>query len=101
MDQLRIYRLNLQEYPFFNNTSQGIALFDLFGTFIIAFLLEKYLLNYLNISRKIYYTSLIPLGIITHLLIGQNTFLNSKLFNYDFNIYKIVIFSLIFYIIYN
>lgn len=89
MDQIRKYRLDLEEFPFFNNISQGIALFDLIGTFMIAYLFENYFTKF--VSRKIYYTSLIPLGIIVHWLIGQNTFLNSKLLNYNFNIYKMVI----------
>lgn len=96
LTELRKYRLYLEEMPFFNNKSQGIALFDLLGTFMIALLLEKYITNYFNITCKFYYTSLIPLGVIVHFIIGQNTFLNSKLLDYNFNIYKVLFLGLIY-----
>lgn len=96
MDELRKYRLYLEEYPFLNNNSKGIALFDLIGTFMIAYLFETYFTQF--ISRKIYYTSLIPLGVIIHYIINQNTFLNNKLFNINFNIYKVLFLGLILYI---
>lgn len=103
MSQLRIYRLDLEKYPFLNGDSQGIALFDLLGTFIIAFLLEKNtnVLNYFKITPKLYYASLIPLGVIIHWVIGQNTFLNSKLLNYNLNgiIYKVLFLCLFLYIL--
>lgn len=96
ISQLRKYRLDLEESPFLNGRSQGIALFDLLGTFMIAYIFEKSVLNYLNISRKIYYASLIPLGVIVHWIIGQQTFLNSKLLSNDFNIYKVLFLGLIY-----
>jgi hypothetical protein len=100
MDQIRKYRLNLEELPFLNSNSQGIALFDLLGTFMIAYIFEKSVLNYLNISRQIYYTSLIPIGVILHLLFNQHTFLNTKLLSNDLNIYKILFLGL-FVILFN
>ena len=99
IDQLRKYRLYLEEPPFLNAKSQGIALFDLLGTFMIAFLLENYITNNLNITRKIYYASLIPLGVIVHWITGQQTFLNSKLLDYNFNIYKVLFLGLILYLV--
>lgn len=95
MDQIRKFRLDLEDYPFLNSNSQGIALFDLLGTFMIAYIFEKSLLNYLNISRKIYYTSLIPIGVIVHILFNQQTFLNTKLLSNNLNIYKILFLGLV------
>lgn len=95
MDQIRKFRLDLEDYPFLNSNSQGIALFDLLGTFMIAYIFEKSLLNYLNISRKIYYTSLIPIGVIVHILFSQQTFLNTKLLSNNLNIYKILFLGLV------
>lgn len=100
MDQIRKYRLDLEASPILNSNSQGIALFDFIGTFMIAYIFEKYLTNYFNISKKIYYASLIPLGIIIHYIINQNTFLNTKLLSNNLNIYKILFVSLILYIIF-
>lgn len=97
MDQIRKYRLDLEKLPFFNSESQGIALFDLIGTFMIAYLFESYFTKF--ISREIYYISLIPLGVIIHWLIGQKTFLNSKLLNSDFNIYKVLFLVLIYILV--
>ena len=91
MNEIRKFRIELNP-PFFNNVGNGIALFDLLGTFLIAYLLEQYfhITAKLNITNKMYYISLIPLGIIIHLLMNQTTFLNTQLF-YDpnINIYKI------------
>ena len=95
MDQIRKYRLDLEDYPFLNSNSQGIALFDLLGTFMIAYIFEKNMLNYLNISRKIYYASLIPIGVIVHILFNQQTFLNTKLLSNNFNIYKVLFLGLV------
>jgi hypothetical protein len=99
MDQIRKYRLDLEVSPFLNSNSQGIALFDLLGTFMIAYIFEKSVLNYLNISRQIYYASLIPIGVILHLLFNQQTFLNTKLLSNNFNIYKVLFLGLILYLI--
>jgi hypothetical protein len=96
--QLRQYRFQL-ETPFFNSLGHGIALFDFFSTFIIAYIIEPYVRPYLKINKSAYYLMLIPLGIITHLIIKQDTFLNNKLFSSSFNIYKLVIILVIFYLI--
>jgi hypothetical protein len=87
---LRKYRITL-EPPSFNSNNQGIALFDLISTFIIAYILEPYLLPRIKISRMAYYLMLIPLGIVTHLFTKQDTFLNKQLFNETINIYKIIV----------
>ena len=39
IEELRKYRIQAA-LPFFNNQSQGIALFDLVGTFLIAYLIK-------------------------------------------------------------
>ena len=89
---LRSYRIKLDQ-----GSGDGIALFDLIGTFVIAYILN-YIFNLTRfVSQKVYYGSLIPLGIIVHLMIKQDTFLNSQLFNNELNVYKIVLICLIFY----
>lgn len=90
IESLRKYRFQFQ-LPFFNNKNHGIALFDLLLTFIIAYILESYILHIVNITRTAYYLMLIPLGIIIHLLTKQDTFLNHQLFNNEVNIYKLVV----------
>lgn len=81
MNNLRIYRLNIEQYPFFNNTNQGIALFDLILTFAIAYYFETYITNTFKIKKQVYYLSLVPFGILVHHIIGQKTFLNDKISN--------------------
>lgn len=88
MEQLRKYRIN--EHGF-NQNNDGIALFDLIGTFVIAYVFEKIVVNYLHITRKTYYLSLIPVGVLVHLITKQETFLNKQLFNSNVNIYKILL----------
>lgn len=97
LTELRKFRLDLENHPFLNSDSQGIALFDLIGTFLIAYFFEKYFTTF--IPRKIYYASLIPLGVIIHYIINQKTFLNFKLLSNNFNIYQLLFLCLIFYII--
>ena len=89
INNLRKYRIVI-ESPFFNSIGNGIALFDLFFTFFIPYLIEPYILSILKISRLAYYLSLLPLGIILHILFKQDTFLNKQLFTNTINIYKIV-----------
>lgn len=95
---MRDYRMQL-ESPYFNSESKGIALFDLVGTFVIAWILEEtlHVTRVLKITKTLYYSSLVMLGVIVHILIGQPTFLNNKIFSIDFNIYKVMfVISLIF-----
>ena len=86
IQNLRKYRVQF-EHPFFNIESQGIAIFDLTSTFIIAWLLEPYVREYLKITRMAYYLMLLPLGVIVHLFTKQETFLGKQLFNSSFNLY--------------
>jgi hypothetical protein len=107
ISNMRKYRIKLDSMSLFNSNNDGIAIFDLTGTFIIAYLLDYFF----NISRVFngytrnpkltYYLVLIPLGVIIHLLIlKKDTFLNSKLFSSDINIYKIIFAILIILIMY-
>lgn len=94
MDLLRKYRIQLEHFPFVNDQSHGISIIDFVGTFIIGWLLDKYfnLSGRLNITPKIYYACLIPIGIISHVLfVKKTTFLNSKLLTKEVNIYKIIL----------
>jgi len=99
MENLRQYRIKLDSSTYFlNSQGKGISLFDLIGTFIVAYLLESYVTSFLKIKRETYYLSLIPLGILTHVWFKQNTFLNGKLLNNEINIYKIVIVVMLYYL---
>jgi hypothetical protein len=94
INNLRKYRIIIKP-PFFNSIGNGIALFDLIFTFLIPYLIEPYILPKLKISRLAYYLSLLPLGIILHILFKQDTFLNKQLFSNTLNIYKILIIIII------
>lgn len=98
MENIRQYRIKLDSVDFLNNQGKGIALFDLIGTFIIAYLLESYITTFFKIKRDTYYLSLIPLGILIHYFIKQDTFLNNQLMNRTLNIYKIVLVLLLYYL---
>lgn len=76
----------LRQYKLF-----GIALFDLILTFITAFLFESYFIKTIGIPKEKYYLSIIPIGVLAHLLFNQHTFLNKQLFysNDSFNIYQL------------
>ena len=88
--KLREHRI-LLEPPFYNSYGNGIALFDLISTFIVAYLIEPDILPYLKITRLAYYLLLLPLGVIVHIIFKQDTFLNKQLNPYtSMNIYKII-----------
>jgi len=95
INNLRNYRIILEPLSL-NSIGNGMALFDLILTFFIPYLIEPYILPKLKISRLAYYLSLIPLGVIIHLLFKKETFLNKQLFNNTINIYKILIIIMIF-----
>lgn len=98
MESIRQYRIKLDSADeFLNSQGKGIALFDLIGTFIIAYLLEPYITSFLKIKRDTYYLSLIPIGILIHYFVKQDTFLNIQLLNNEVNIYKIVLVVLLYY----
>jgi hypothetical protein len=91
--QLRKYRLDLENKPFLNDESRGVALFDFTSSFLGAYILEKFfnISKRLNINLSTYYLLVVPIGVIVHLLTNTNTFLGGKLLNYQWNIYKIVV----------
>ena len=102
LGDIRKYRIKLDDVNFINSNNDGIAIFDLTGTFIIAYILDYFF----NISRIFngytknpkltYYLILIPLGVLVHLLtLKKDTFFNSKLFSSDINIYKLIFVVLI------
>lgn len=107
--ELRKYRINF-ENNYFNNKSDGIALFDTSITFIAAYVLNYYfkLSNKLPGKNKIqtYYLLVIPFGILVHHIsahIQQHawfpkefTYLNKKIFSTELNIYKLLLFVLLF-----
>lgn len=105
--ELRKYRLQLDSYPFFNNENRGISLFDLILSFIGAWILNHFfhLSNKLNGKENTYYLLVIPFGILIHYLVSiyenidQFTFLNKKLFSSQFNIYKVIIFIVLYIIL--
>lgn len=99
ISNLRKYRIKLDDIStkqFLNDTGNGISLFDLIGTFIIAYILEHYITSFFKIKKDTYYLSLIPLGVIIHYFTNQNTFLNSHLTNNTFNIYKVILVIILF-----
>lgn len=92
LTKLRLYRVNFNG----DGDGNGIALFDLIGTFFIAYLLNKYL----DVNNKtLYYLSVLPIAVLAHLLVGKSTFLNQHLFSKEFNTYKLL-FIVIFLAIY-
>lgn len=107
ISNLRRYRIRIDNKngTFFNSEGKGIALFDLLGSFFIAFLINyyfhisNYLKDYFYNPTFVYYLLIIPLGIVVHLLFSQNTFLNTQLFSKDMNFYKIILILIIINII--
>lgn len=103
MDQLRKYRLNLGESGMFlNSKSSGIALFDLIFSFVGAYAIDKLfnLSSYIPVKHniKVYYLLVIPIGVISHVLFVQKTFLNRRLFTTQVNIYQIAFIMMLCYI---
>lgn len=95
IEDLRKYRIP------FSKEGKGIALFDLFFTFIIAYIAHPFINKYMEIPNDKYYMSLIPVGIVAHLIFNQKTFLNTQLFNKELNIYKIIVFLNIIYLFFS
>lgn len=100
LTQIRKYRLDLESFTIFNNQGVGIALFDLISSFIGAYLLEYFfnITKRFNISSSVYYLSVIPIGIIVHLILNTKTFLYEKLIDNSVNIYKILIVVLVIFL---
>lgn len=115
LSELRRYRLNFEQFPYYNDKNNGIALFDLITSFLGAYLLDKWF----NLSKRlplcktnkqlVYYLLVIPFGIIIHHIIAhlrdkklfpeEITYLNKKIISLQPNIYHLLIFILILYII--
>jgi len=99
INNLRRYRIKMdnKDGTFFNSEGKGIALFDLLGSFLIAFLIDYYfhisiyLKDYFYNPIFVYYLLVIPLGIVFHLIFSQKTFLNAHLFSKEMNFYKIIV----------
>lgn len=70
-----------------------IALFDLVTAFLGAFILDVLLIK--ATDKLLYYSMVIPVGVFAHVIIGQPTTLNTKLFNNEFNLYKLSILLLL------
>jgi hypothetical protein len=115
LSNLRRYRLDLETFPIYNDQNRGIALFDLITSFIGAYLLDKFF----NLSKRlplcktnkrlVYYLLVIPFGIIVHHILAhlrsmklfpeEFTYLNKKIMSLQPNIYHLLLFVLIIYII--
>ena len=92
ISKVRKYRIKLESpSEFLNSNNHGIALFDLTGTYLFAYLCSNKITDLLHIKKNTYYLGIIPFFIIIHLLTGQKTYLNTELFNSEFNIYKVII----------
>jgi hypothetical protein len=89
INQLRQYRFQLDQ-SFLNSKGQGIAIFDFSMTFLIAYIIEPYIREYLKLTRPAYYLMLLPLGVVIHILTKQETFLNKQLFDKSINLYKVI-----------
>lgn len=70
----------------------GVAMFDLILTFFAAYMIDK-LVDFKY--KKLYYLSMLPLAVLSHIIVGQKTFVNSQLFSNEINNVKLV-FLLIF-----
>lgn len=113
LSDLRKYRLDLENPPFYNNINNGIALFDLIVSFIGAYILDKTFnlrntITFCKNKKTIYYLLVIPFGILVHHIIAhirsfptkkifpdEITTLNRKLFSMPLNIYHILLLILI------
>ena len=107
IQEIRKHRIQFEKYPFYNDKSEGMALFDLILSFVGAFILDYTfdISSYLPCKNKkyIYYLLVIPLGIIIHHIVAhinsnfsvlfppEITFLNKALFSREINIYKLLI----------
>lgn len=99
---LRKYRILESPTNLFNRDSQGVALFDLISS-IIGF----YVFDLIFFGGKLfktygykYYATIIPLGVVFHLIFYQQTFLNKQLFSSDINMHKILVAIIVAYILF-
>ena len=90
---LRKYRILESPINVYNTEGKGVAVFDLVSS-IVGFYLVDLLLFSGQLFRTYgykYYASIIPLGVIVHLSLYQQTFLNKQLFSSELNIHKIIV----------
>lgn len=104
MEDIRKYRVNFQNIDMlFNSKSSGIALFDLIFSFAGAYILDKLfkISGYIHLKdpKKMYYLLVVPIGVVSHMIFTQKTFLNGELFNDKINVYKIILFLILMYIV--
>lgn len=81
LDSLRTHRLF------------GIALFDVIAAYLGVFLFHNVLVGdgKLFTSNAQLFVSVIPIGVLAHVMFNQKTFLNSMIFDVkEFNGYKLV-----------
>lgn len=98
---LRKYRILESPTNLYNSNSEGVAIFDLVSS-IVGFYLVDLLLFRGQLFRTYgykYYASIIPLGVIVHLSLYQQTFLNKQLFSSELNIHKIIVAIVIVYLL--
>jgi hypothetical protein len=85
------YRIKLDS----DSSDHGIAMFDLVGSFVGAYYLKDQIVTK-DVPDVVYYSLVIPIASFIHFFIGQDTFLNEKLYSSPFfNNYQIVFYLLI------
>lgn len=100
VDNLRKYRF-VFENPAFNDRGNGIAIFDVVATFLVAYILKPFVNKFFTISDSVYYLLLIPFSVLFHKALKIDTFLNRQIFNSQtFNVYKKVVGSMVLLAIY-
>ena len=98
---LRKYRILENTNNLFNADGKGVAIFDL-----VSSVLGFYLIDLLNGGEFFktygykYYLSIIPFGIIIHIIFNRLTFLNKQLFSSEINIHKIIVAIILIYMLY-
>ncbi len=73
----------------------GMAIFD----FAVTFLFGEILNRYLNLPRSVLYSILVLLAIFIHYIIGQETGLNTKLFNDNNIFYTLLVILMIIHVV--
>lgn len=79
---------NIRQYRIF-----GISIFDVASAVLGFYILDHFLLNdkLFKLYGYKFYIAVLPIGVISHLLIKQKTFLNTQLFSSEINVISIVI----------
>ncbi len=95
IESLRKYRI-LKDIKSFegiiNSKGDGIAVLDLAGTLIAFYIIDKFFFKgqMYQKYRYRYYLSSIPIGVVVHKSVSQETFLNNHLFSNEMNIHKVI-----------